>query len=1062
MTEDKARPEALSPKSIRQAFKDWHSLEALGNHPLSKLEIVKARYRLGQYQTTAIGRGLALRETLLTTLDSLRPGDGPADPQEREWRSYVVLKEQYVQGRSPDWVAAQLHVSRGTYYSDQQRALEMVADLLYEQEQQYNRQEDLVYVQIGGHAQKIRRHHHVAAPPIGMYTRPHVPFLTPPRPAHDLVGRDDLLCELTQQLINEEDRALVALKGLPGVGKTSVAVELAHIPEILSYFEGGILWASLGREPDLPALLGMWAMAVGVPIETIANRPTVAERAELVHAAIGLRHMLLIIDNAWQAGAALALKVGGPNCAHLLTTRLTNVALDFAGDKVTTVRELDLEQGLKLLAQFSPQAVAEESEQAQMLVKSVGGLPLALVLMGGYLRKQSYGAQSRRLREALAQLQAAPARLQLSQPQSPLEAQSALPSDMPLSLQATIGLTEEVLDPTTRQALLDLSLFPSEPNTFSEEAALAVIAAPASALDRLVDHGLVECSLPDRYTMHQTIIDYASLQGASDEAIKRMAAYFTQYVEANAANPEALNLELNNITAAFEAACQANLKDLVLRLPVALYDSLFDLQGLFELGVQFLQRAYDVVMVNDDPAALTPPTTRCPARHSGVIANDDQAGQALILHKTGDLKHKQGQFNEARSYLEQSIRTAHAAGASQIEADGLLSLGLVCSYLGEPSQAKLFLEQALSLWRELGSQASVGDVLNALGFACEELCDYGQAEVYLEEALQVCCFGGNRRGEGRSHHNLCLLYLPMGQFDRAREHAEQCLSIYHEIGDRRGEGWAIYHLGRLFRQQGDYHRSKASFEQALHILSEISDWMGQGFAIHNLGLVQRELGDDSTAKTYFEQALRIFTSVGCQSGEDQCYSSLGESHRRQGDYITAKSYLERIRPALATEYPRGESRRLANLGLVNLHLGDHPTARTCGQQAVQIAQTIGARPTLAYNLTRLGQILVGMGCLDEAAATYQRATDLRRELGQPHLAAECLAGLAEIRLAQGDLLQAISLLEETLDYLDTDACPNGGGYGLAGADDPNQIHQTCYRVLHANHDPRAEAFLPDA
>ena len=139
MTADKARPDALSHKSIRQAFKDWHSLEALGSHPLANLEIVKAQYRLGQYQT-AVGRGLALREVLLATLDSLRPGDGPADPQEKEWRSYVVLKEQYVHGRSPEWVAAQLHVSRGTYYSDQQRALEMMADLLYESEQQYHRQ----------------------------------------------------------------------------------------------------------------------------------------------------------------------------------------------------------------------------------------------------------------------------------------------------------------------------------------------------------------------------------------------------------------------------------------------------------------------------------------------------------------------------------------------------------------------------------------------------------------------------------------------------------------------------------------------------------------------------------------------------------------------------------------------------------------------------------------------------------------------------------------------------------------------------------------------------------
>jgi tetratricopeptide (TPR) repeat protein len=1016
-------PDALNNKTIRQLLRNWRSLTTLGAHPLAYWRTVEARRETADYSPTAAGRGLALREVLQAALETLKPDSGPPRPAESGWRPYLALFEQYVQDRGPAWVQEQLCLSKSAYYSTQKRALEMMSDVLRAWEEEHQRQ-------AAGSTDR----------PQPAQATVKVPFLAPPRPAHNLVGRDDLLRELTRRLTNGENGALVALKGLPGVGKTSIAVELAHTPEVLNHFEDGILWAGLGREPDLPALLGMWAMAVGVSAEIIAHRPTIAERATLVHTAIGLRRMLLIIDDAWQTEAALALKVGGPNCIHLITTRLANVALDFAGDRVTTVRELDLKQGLELLARFSPQAVAEESDQAQMLVQSVGGLPLALVLMGGYLRKQSYGARSRRLREALTRLQAAATRLQLTQPQSPLEAQPALPPDTPLSLQATIGLNEAALDPVTHQALLDLALFPSKPNTFSEEAALAVTAAPASALDTLADHGLVECIAPDRYTMHQTIADYASLQGASGEAIERMAAHFTQYVETNAANPDdVLNLELNNILAAFEAACQANLKDLVRRLPVALYDPLFDLQGLYELGMQSFRKAYDV-----------------------AIANDDLVGQALALQKTGDLKHKQGQFDEARSYLEQSLRIARAAGASQVEAHALLALGLVCSYRGELNQARLFLEQALSLWRELGSQAYVGYVLTALGFACEELCDFGQAEAYLEEALQVCRISGNRRGEGWAHLNLCLVYLPMGQYERARSHGEQCLSIYHELGDRRGVGWMIYDLGRLFRKQGDYHRSKASFEQALHILNEIGDWMGQGFTIHNLGLVQGELGDDSAAKACFERALSIFTDVGCRSGENTCYISLGEFYRRQGEYTTAKSYLEQARPMMVAEYPRGESKLLANLGLVNLHLGDHQAARACGQQAVQIAQAIGARSTLAYSLTRLGQILVGLGCLDEAADAYQRATDLRRELGQPHLATEGLAGLAEIRLAQEDLPQAVSLVEEILDYLDADARPNGRGCGLAGTDNPGQIYQTCYRVLHANHDPRAEAFLPDA
>ena len=61
---------------------------------------------------------------------------------------------------------------------------------------------------------------------------------------------------------------------------------------------------------------------------------TEAERSQAVGDAIGQRHILLIIDDAWQREAADDwLRCGGPNCCHLLTTRYKDIARDFAGMK---------------------------------------------------------------------------------------------------------------------------------------------------------------------------------------------------------------------------------------------------------------------------------------------------------------------------------------------------------------------------------------------------------------------------------------------------------------------------------------------------------------------------------------------------------------------------------------------------------------------------------------------------------------------------------------------------------------------------------------------------------
>jgi hypothetical protein len=67
---------------------------------------------------------------------------------------------------------------------------------------------------------------------------------------------------------------------------------------------------------------------------------------------------------------------------------------------------------------------------------------------------------------------------------------------------------------------------------------------------------------------------------------------------------------------------------------------------------------------------------------------------------------------------------------------------------------------------------------------------------------------------------------------------------------------------------------------------------------------------------------------------------------------------------------------------------------------------------------------------------------------------ESLAGLARVSLAQGNQAQAQAYVEEILSHLES--------YTLAGIYEPFRVRLTCYRVLRANQDPRAEAVLNTA
>jgi molecular chaperone DnaK len=292
-----------------------------------------------------------------------------------------------------------------------------------------------------------------------------IPFLAPPQSSRELVGRAVLLQGLKQQLFAGGSLALSALHGLPGVGKTALALALAHEREVLGHFCDGVLWAGLGRESNVLAYLSTWGIALGIPQSEIEKQTNLSTLTQAVHKAIGSRRMLLVIDDAWSVEAALAFKLGGPHCAHVVTTRLPQVAEAFAGGGTVVVQELSEDDGLKLLEQLAPGVTEMAPGEARELVRVVGGLPLQLTLMGKYLRVHMQTGQPRRLRAALDRLKQVHERLQLSQPQAVLERHPSLPEDVPLSLLEIIKMSDEALNEEARQALRALSVFPSKPNS---------------------------------------------------------------------------------------------------------------------------------------------------------------------------------------------------------------------------------------------------------------------------------------------------------------------------------------------------------------------------------------------------------------------------------------------------------------------------------------------------------------------------------------------------------------------------------------------------------------------
>jgi transcriptional regulator with XRE-family HTH domain len=332
----------------------------------------------------------------------------------------------------------------------------------------------------------------------------------PLRPSHhsELVGREHILAQIRKHLLPGTSSILY---GLPGIGKTAIAVKLADEEEVQARFSDGILWARFNDAPDVLGILRSWAYILGFSSAEIASLATLPKLRRALKDAVRERKLLFVLDDVWDIDSLLALSFGSVTCSYLITTRFLSLAVNFAQEGVLFVPELDLAEGQLLLAQHVPAVVEQYRVQVGELVGVVGGHPLALTLLGHYIYRQAFSEHPRRIQAALALLQQADYRMQLTE-------LIFLPDQMTKvqhSLRGAIAQSVNMLSKTTRTVLKDLATFAPKPETFTEKDVQKVCHLEkgilVTQLDTLIDAGLLENDAAGRYTLHPVIRDYALL-----------------------------------------------------------------------------------------------------------------------------------------------------------------------------------------------------------------------------------------------------------------------------------------------------------------------------------------------------------------------------------------------------------------------------------------------------------------------------------------------------------------------------------------------------------------------
>ena len=360
-------------------------------------------------------------------------------------------------------------------------------------------------------------------------------FGVPSKPPADLVGRRTEIEQLVRRLQSGHD---VAVEGPPGIGKTTLALAVAHHPGVRRFFKEGLLWAALGPKGDVANALAGWAEALvrhGLLHEDIARIRALGERVQVVKDALGPRRLLLVVDDVWEQEAATLLRCGGLHCGHLITARDKAIARAFAGvEHASPLGSLPDSEAIELLTKLAPETCTADPETAHDLVRSVGGSPQALRLIGGYLANATtglFGDTFGDLRAEAVRAMGDPGkRLRLAVQR--LGARGGKRT----TFEKTIALSLNGLARETKAAFYRLGAFAAKPERFSAEAASAVSLASDGALATLAGRNLIEVdTASQRLSIHPTVADVARTRIAPAD-LERHRTYYLEVLRGSGDN----------------------------------------------------------------------------------------------------------------------------------------------------------------------------------------------------------------------------------------------------------------------------------------------------------------------------------------------------------------------------------------------------------------------------------------------------------------------------------------------------------------------------------------------
>lgn len=784
-----------------------------------------------------------------------------------------------------------------------------------------------------------------------------------PADVSGFTGRDEHLGRLDAVLGPagsgvEQPSAVVisAIAGTAGVGKTALAVHWAH--RVRDRFPDGQLYVNLrGYAPGPPlhqiSALAQFLRALGVPAELVPTETE--EAAALYRSALAGRRVLVVLDNARDAGQVRSLLPGSPGCLALITSRdRLSGLVAVEGAHRLTLDVLPAGEARALLARIlGPVRAAAEPDAVNRLAEACGRLPLALRIAAANLRDQP----DRDVAGYAAEMESGD-RL------SALE----VPGDSQAAVRTAFDLSYRTLPPTARQLFRRLGLAPGPDLTIAAAAVLASSRPAGRIVDRLTAAHLLIVREPGRFALHDLLrryaIERAEDEDSGDERAAALARLLGWYLHSAVA--AARLLRPGGIRLAFEPAAD---------LPAAPFTT--DAEALSWLNAErtnLLAVIEHAAGNGPRPIAwqladalrgyfwLTRPVadwlTAAQAGLAAAEAAADLAGQASAQLSLADLSLSQSRHQQAIEHYVRAADLARQAGWREGRLAALTNLGTVYPHSGRLAEATECLTEALAIGRELSLGTGLAPQLTNLGVICFELGQLDRSAEHYRQALALHRAAGSRTDEAASLSNLGEVVLARGRPDEALGYLSQALDLQKEVGDSYGQHETLRLLAEVRRDQDCLGQARVLAEAALAGAQQAGEDRSEAESLNTLGTIHRAQGEPVQAVGCHERALLLAQRTASTAPEITALTGLAEARLALGQEDLALGQAERA-AAMARQagYRLLEGRARTALAAIHLGRGQPGLAASQARQALAIHRETGHRPGETRSASILRQAL---------------------------------------------------------------------------------------------------------